>query len=133
MAERGNRANAPGGERPARVGERIRAEVMDMLLRGQLKDPAVRDVVVHEVKVSGDLRYARIFVRSGRPDPKPARQKALMSGLGRATGFVRRALGKRLKLRYTPEITFVWDDTAERAARIEEILEDISNEAPSGD
>ncbi len=106
---------------------------MDLLLRGQLKDPGVRDAVVHAVKVSGDLRYARVFVRLGRPDPSEARKKALMKGLGRASGFVRRTLGQRLRLRYTPEIEFVWDDTAERAARIEEILDDLSLEDAADD
>jgi len=112
-------------ERPARVGERVRAELMDMFLRGELKDPVARKAVVHEVKMTGDLRHARVYVRSGEPDPSERDKAALMKGLERATGFLRRAVGKRLKLRHTPELQFFWDDTTESASRIEAILDDV--------
>ena len=129
-SERGHDGAPPvGGERAARVGERIRAELMDLLLRGQLKDPGVQGAMVHAVRVTSDLRYARIYVRLGTPDPREARKAALLSGLKRATGFIRRTLGQRLQLRYNPELQFFWDDTAERADRIETLLEEIKRES----
>jgi len=115
-------------ERPLRVGERVRAELMDMLLMGQLKDPGTTGAVVHEVKVSGDLRYAKVFVRLGELDPSDQQKKALLKGLNRAKGFLRRQIGDRLKLRYTPELIFVWDDTTERATRIETLLDELKVE-----
>lgn len=115
-------------ERAMRVGERIRAELMSMMLEGQVKDPGVRGAVVHAVKVTNDLRHARVYVRLGEPDPAPARQRALVKGLARASGFLRREIGQRLRLRYTPELAFFWDETPETAARIEAILDDLEEE-----
>jgi len=115
-------------ERPARVGERIRAELMDMLLMGQLKDPGTRGAVVHEVKVTGDLRHAKVYVRLGQVDPSPSARQALMRGLERAKGFLRRQLGERLRLRHTPELAFLWDETTDRATRIDAILDEIAHE-----
>ncbi|MCB9591876.1 MAG: 30S ribosome-binding factor RbfA [Sandaracinaceae bacterium] len=115
-------------ERTARVAERIRAEVMDLLLTGKIKDPATHGAVVHAVQVTADLRQARVYVRLDELEPSDARKKALMRGLGRAEGYIRREVGKRLELRYSPELTFLWDDTVERASRIEEILDEISKE-----
>ena len=108
------------GGRPGRVGERIRAELMELLLTGAVKDPGVSGAVVHEVIVSNDLRQVReggveVFNR-------------LMRGLERASGFLRRELGQRLQIRYTPELKFFWDETTERAQRVEELLEEIRQE-----
>lgn len=96
-----------------------------MFLAGAVKDPAVQDTVIHAVRVSGDLQHARVYVRFGTLEPRPARIRALMKGLSRASGFLRGKLGKKLQLRYTPTLTFEWDDTAEKAARIETLLEEI--------
>ncbi len=113
--------------RPARVGERIREEMMDLLLRGAVKDPAVREATVSSVDVSPDLGHAKIFVRSiGEHDAKS--RERLVRGFERAQSFLRRELGARLGLRTVPELRFAWDDTAERAARVEELLHEIKNE-----
>lgn len=103
---------------------------MALLLRGAVKDPRVAGAVIHAVKVSGDLRYAKIWVRSGEIDPSEARKKELLTALRRASGFLRREIGARLAIRYTPELSFLWDDTAESAARVEELLEEIREEGP---
>lgn len=120
----------PRGEtsRPARVGERIREELMDLVLRGAVKDPRARGAVIHAVKVSGDLRHAKVWVRLAEIEPSPARKKELVVALGRASGFLRREIGARLGIKHTPELSFVWDDTAERAARVETLLEEIREE-----
>lgn len=96
-----------------------------MLLRGAIKDPAVAGAIVHAVEVSGDLQHARVYVRLGALSASEAERRALLRGLGRASGFLRRELGQRLRVRYTPELRFEWDDTAERATRIESLLEEI--------
>lgn len=103
---------------------------MALLLRGAVKDPRVAGAVIHAVKVSGDLRYAKIWVRSGEIEPSDARKEELLAALRRASGFLRRELGARLGIRYTPELSFLWDDTAETAARVETLLEEIREEDP---
>ena len=118
----------PGTERAARVGERIRQELMGLLLRGVVKDPGVQGAVVHGVDVSADLAFARVYVRLTDPDASRGRREALLRGLGRARGFLRAQLGRRLQTRVTPELRFVWDDTTERATRIETILSELRAE-----
>jgi ribosome-binding factor A len=113
------------GERAQRVAERIRQELMELLLRGEVKDPGVRGAVVHGVRVSGDLQHARVYVRLTDPNASEARRRALLRGLGRASGFLRREVGRRLGIRYAPELKFYWDDTAEKARRIESILDEV--------
>lgn len=101
---------------------------MDLVLRGAIKDPRAGGAVIHAVRVSGDLRHARVWVRLGEPGADEARRRQLLAALQRASGFLRRELGVRLGIRHTPELTFVWDDTAERAARVEQLLEEIREE-----
>lgn len=114
--------------RPARVGERIREELMDLLLRGAVKDPGAAGAVIHAVRVSPDLRHARVFVRAAEPDADEARRRRVIAALERASGFLRREVGARLGIRHTPELKFVWDESAERAARVEELLDEIRRE-----
>jgi ribosome-binding factor A len=117
-----------GDGRPARVGERIRQDLMDLLLRGAVKDPSVEGVIVHAVDVTGDLRQARVYVRLGEPDASETRRTRALRGLERAAGFLRQQVGRKLGLRHAPELSFRWDDAAERAARVEELLESIRAE-----
>ncbi len=115
--------------RPARVGERIRQELMELLLRGAVKDPGAAGAVVHSVKVSGDLRHATVWVRDDDPrGSEEARRKRVLAALNRASGFLRREIGARLAIRYTPELRFEWDDTAERAARVEALLDEVRDD-----
>ena len=87
------------GSRAARVGERIREEIMSLLLSGAVKDPGVREVVVHSVDVSGDLRIARVYVRLSHPEPSEREKQRALSGLGRAQGFLRKRVGAHLRIR----------------------------------
>lgn len=114
--------------RAARVGERIREELMALVVRGALKDPGAAGAVIHAVEVSGDLSHARVFVRLGDPRATEAQQRGLLRALGRASGHLRRELAGRLGLRHTPELQFTWDDTTERGARIHELLDEIRGE-----
>ncbi|HJL15399.1 MAG TPA: 30S ribosome-binding factor RbfA [Sandaracinaceae bacterium LLY-WYZ-13_1] len=116
------------GDRAQRVGERIRQELMELLLMGKVKDPGTRGAMVHGVRVSNDLSHARIYVRLDEPNPSEARRRALLRGLKRASGFLRREVGRRLRIRRAPELHFHWDDTAEKARRIESLLEEIRHE-----
>ena len=116
-----------GFRRADRVAERIRSELMDLLLRGSVRDPAARDVVVSAVRVTDDLSIARVYVRV-LEEVGPERQEAVVDALTRAGGFLRRELGQRLQLRYVPTLEFYWDDVVDSALRIESILDEISEE-----
>lgn len=109
--------------RPTRVGELLQAEIADLLLR-QLKDPRLSMATISRVDVSPDLREARIYVsRVGSEDE----QKETMAGFDRAVGFIRGQLGRRLKLRYTPTLTFLLDTAIADGVRISRLLHDLTS------
>jgi ribosome-binding factor A len=111
--------------RMRRVNEAIR-QVLSDALAGDLKDPRVGFVTVTEVNTSPDLRHARVYVSVLGPD---AEREATLDGLRSAHGFLQGRIAGELHLRHTPELRFVYDDTAERAARVERLL-DPRGEAP---
>ena len=117
-----------GFRRADRVAERIRSELMDLLLRGSVRDPAAKDVVVSAVRVTDDLSIARVYVRV-LDEIGADRQESVVEALRRATGFLRRELGHRLQLRHVPALEFFWDDVVDSALRIESILDEISEES----
>ena len=109
------------GDRPARVGERIREE-LSLLLQRKVNDPGVAPVTVTEVSVTADLRIAHVnYSALVAPEERPAVARALR----RTSGFLRRELGHLLGLRYAPELQFHYDDSYDRGARIDAILRDI--------
>jgi ribosome-binding factor A len=114
----------PQGTRPARVGEEIRQEI-SLLLSREVQDPGLGFVTVTRVTVSPDMLLARIFYTLlGDAAARTATAKAL----GRATPFLRRQLGRRLRLRRVPELMFQFDESIENQARIEKILIDLAEE-----
>ena len=90
-----------------------------------LKDPRVGFVTVTDVEVTGDLRQVKIFVSVYGDEEE---RKATMEGLKSATGFVRSELGKRIRLRHTPEVSFCFDESIERGARIFSLLREIEGD-----
>ena len=112
--------------RVARVSELIKREVSKMLLQ-DIKDDRVGAgmVSVTEVEASGDLQHAKIFVSIyGTAEAKAE----TMAGLKAATGFVRSELGRRIRLRRTPEVIFLEDNSLERGDRILNLLNQLSQE-----
>ena len=110
--------------RVARVAELIKREVSQMLL-SDIKDDRVQTgmVSITDVKVSGDLQHAKIFVSIyGTEDDR----SETMAGLQSATGFVRRELGQRVRLRRTPEVLFVEDRSIERGTRVLSLINELS-------
>lgn len=116
-----------GFRRADRVSERIRSELMELMLRGSVRDPAAKDVVVSAVRMTDDLSIARVYVRV-LEEIGPDRQDAVVEALGRASGFLRRELGQRLQLRHVPSLEFYWDDVVDSGLRIESILDEIKEE-----
>jgi ribosome-binding factor A len=107
-------------ERMRRVDEAMR-EVLSDVLSHDLKDPRVGFVTVTDVKTSPDLRHARVYV-SVLGDPEAV--EASLEGLRSAHGYIQGRVGSELRLKNTPTLQFIHDDTAERAQRLEQILRD---------
>lgn len=120
-----------GFRRADRVAERIRSELMELLLRGSVRDPAARDVVVSAVRMTDDLSIARVYVRV-LEEIGAERQEAVVEALRRASGFLRREIGQRLQLRHVPTLEFFWDDVVDSALRIESILDEIREDPDGG-
>ncbi len=108
-----------------RVNSLIRQEISDVLRR-QVKDPRLGNfIAVTEVVTSADLKHARVFVSyMGNDEEKQETLNVLTS----ASGFFRKELAKRLKLRYTPELTFKWDDSIERGDRLLQLIDAVTSE-----
>jgi ribosome-binding factor A len=112
-------------ERLRRVDVAMRQVLGDALAQ-DLKDPRVGFVTVTDVKTSPDLRHARVYVSVLGDEPA---QQATLDGLRSAHGFLQARIAGELRLKRTPELTFELDHTAERAARLEEILHDEERRA----
>jgi ribosome-binding factor A len=120
-----------GFRRADRVSERIRSELMDLMLRGSVRDPAAKDVVVSAVRMTDDLSIARVYVRV-LEEIDTDRQEAVVAALGRASGFLRHEIGQRLQLRHVPKLEFYWDEVVDSALRIESILQEIREDPDDG-
>ncbi len=115
---------SPGGARMRRVDEAVR-EVLGDAVSQDLKDPRVGFVTVTEVRTSPDLRHARVFVSVfGTAEEKAA----TLDGLRSAHGVLQARVARELRLKRTPALAFELDDTAERAARLEALIEDVTED-----
>jgi len=108
--------------RPERIGDLVR-HVLARLLREELRDPRVGFVTVTEVTMSPDLRHARVWVSILGSDPADA-----LTALGRALPFLRRALAREARLRFTPELHFALDESIAGGDRVERILQGLSDD-----
>jgi len=107
-----------GRFRPRRVGDQLRAVLAELVQR-EVQDPGVGFVTVTEVRMSSDLQYATVFV-SVMGDSEAEAQS--LASLRRAAPFLRSEVGKRLRLRHTPELRIHLDQTLAQSDRIEELL-----------
>ena len=110
-----------------RLGEALREEI-EIILEGELGDPRIGLVNVSEVHLAPDAKSARVMVVVEGDDALAAET---MQGLMAATGYVRRELAGRLHLRRPPELLFIQDQSQQREARIDELLERV-NKRSSG-
>jgi ribosome-binding factor A len=122
------------GTRGPKVAEAIRGELMKMLLAGEVHDPGVQSAVVSAVKITGDLRLAKVYVRALALGADDKTKSALVKALERAKGFLRRELAQRLGLRYAPDLRFYYDEAIDRGADMEALLREIkqSDVEPKG-
>jgi ribosome-binding factor A len=115
--------NIPG-RRQERLSEQIHTEVAE-IVAGELKDPIIGFVTVTRVEMTPDLRQAKVWVSAlgGEEEPRQA-----MEGLASAAGYVRRELGYRLRLRFSPQITFLPDRGPEEFQKLESVLQKLHDE-----
>jgi ribosome-binding factor A len=110
--------------RPEKLADLIQRELSD-LLRRELRDPRVGMVTITAVDVSPDLSHAKVFFTTlSREHIEEASE-----GLGRAAGFLRSQLARRVKLYTTPELRFVYDESVERGDRLSRLI-DATREKP---
>ena len=111
-------------DRMRRVDEAVR-EVLSDAISKQVKDPRVGFVTVTAVETAPDLRRARVFVSVLGDD---AVRKRSMAGLQSAHGVLQRVVARELRLKHTPTLEFLYDDTSERGFRIAQLIDEEAGE-----
>jgi len=117
------------GRRRERLGAEIHDEIARMVAT-EIKDPRVGFVTITRVELTSDLRYARVFV--GVLGPEEERKKTLQALEG-ASGFVRREIGRRLRLRFAPEIDFRYDKGLDAADQVARLLDEAGAAEDAGE
>jgi ribosome-binding factor A len=119
------------GSRPDRVADQLRSE-LGMMLGREVHDPGIGFVTITRVQVSADLQQARVFYTVLGDDK--ARQTSGRA-LERATPFLRRQIGSRLRLKRTPDLKWIYDESIAGQDRIEQLLNEIraNSDAPAAD
>ncbi len=116
-------------QRTERIAGEVRAVVGEMIARQEIKDSRVRGaglITITHVRMSGDLRHARaLFTVHGAGE---AELERVRSGLDHASGYFRHAIGARLRMKVTPQLTFEIDRVFEQATRVESLLREIAAE-----
>jgi len=107
--------------RPERLAELIKKEVSEMIIN-ELKDPRIGFTSITSVESARDLSFAKIYVSVLGSTEE---QKATMEALQRAHGFIRAELGRRIRLRHVPEITFIPDQSIAHGTKIMKLLQDV--------
>ena len=105
--------------RTLRIGEQIRRDLAELVRK--VRDPRVGNVTFGEVEVSKDLSHAKVFFTVLGGGEEEARATA--KGLNHAAGFLRRELGKNMRVRVIPELHFVYDEAPDRGARLSALID----------
>jgi len=109
-------------QRVERVAELIKREISVILL-SRVRDPRLKRFTITQVKVSPDLRQAKVFI-----DFPGEEKEEKYQALQKATGFIKSELALRLRIRFMPEITFIKDETLDKAFQVVELLNQIEKE-----
>ncbi len=107
-----------------RVAEQIRGE-LSQILRDEVRDPRIRLVTVTRVKLATDLGAATIFYSPLGEDPSEERVLELEEAMSAVTGFARRLLSRRMKLRHTPDLRFILDDSIAEGSQTLELIRSL--------
>lgn len=114
-----------GQLRVEKVQELMKQEVSKIILQ-ELKDPRIGFVTVTQVEATGDLRSAKIYVSLMGSEQQV---RDCWEGLTSSLGFIRREIGKRIRLHFTPELSFQLDKSLDYSAHIQKLLNDINQQA----
>ena len=117
-----------------KIQELMKQEISQIILQ-ELKDPRIGFVTVTQVEITGDLRNAKVYVSLMGNEEQI---KDCWRGLQSSLGFIRREIGKRIRLRFTPDLTFALDKSLDYSAHIQKLLlkiqaEDASKAASAAD
>ena len=112
-----------------RVRQELRHQI-SLIVQQELNDPRIGFVTITNVTVTADLQHARVFF-SILGDESSA--EAAKEGLNSAAGFVRRLIGQRMRMKFTPHIEFVYDEQNSPQSPIEDIIDKIHKEKEAGD
>jgi ribosome-binding factor A len=110
--------------RSDRVGALIQEALSD-ILRRRIKDPRLEGVLISGVRMSRDLKTARVYFA---PTGGPARAEGALEGFENARGFIKRTLARELQLRYMPDVRFSYDTSFDYGERIEAVLKSLKND-----
>lgn len=110
--------------RANRVGEQMKKELGEIISR-KIKDPRIGFVTVTDVRVSGDLQIAKVYISVLGDEEK---RENTLKGLAKAKGYIRSEIGQRIRLRKTPEILFEFDESVDYGNRIETLIHEINQE-----
>jgi len=113
-------------KRMLQMGEQIRDFIATMLVRGEIHDPRVKNVTIHSVKMTSDLQMAKVYFICSEANKGSV--KEIATGLKAAAVFIRRELGKKLQIRYIPQIMFYYDDSIEYSIKMGAVLNKVSAE-----
>ena len=108
--------------RVARVGDQIQREIANILTTGQLKDDRIGFVTITAVKVTQDLKEAKVYFTTHGTE---AEQKVSAEALASHVGRLRSHIGKEMKIRHAPSLRFVHDASIEEGAKIERLLKEV--------
>ncbi|MBE7422368.1 MAG: 30S ribosome-binding factor RbfA [Zoogloeaceae bacterium] len=106
--------------RSSRVAEQVQRELAE-LIRQELKDPRVGLITVTDVDLTPDYAHAKVFYTTLGD---PAARKAIEAGLRAASGFLRRELGRRIRIHTLPELHFIFDESVERGDRLSRLIDE---------
>lgn len=119
----------PSKLRLKRISDRINQLLSEMLVTGQVSDPRLSGVFITDVNVDRELNFATIYVSSLEGKE---RQDEILSGFAHASGYFRSKLANEIQLRTFPALRFIWDETPERAERIERLIDSLSEQDNNG-
>jgi ribosome-binding factor A len=112
----------PSKLRLKRIADRIKQEISEMQVTGRISDPRLSSMFITDVTIDRELTFANIYVSSLEGQESA---ESILEGLKHASGFLRSNLADKIALRSFPKLRFFWDETPEKAEKIERLLDSL--------